>query len=391
MEAHQPCRLGRHAVRRDQLLLLSESTEESERVRPEADHPDQCHRHERGRSRERDAQPLAPAALAEHQEGQHEPGGQLHADPGRQRHGGRTRMRARLAVPRCAEGTPCAAARGRARGAGTQKQRQREREQQQRVVVRAADGEHQQHGVESDERQRESRGAPEPLGGAHGQPHREQAAQHRDRFQRPDPARDPERGDRVACEREQRAVRRVQVGPADEREDRVGRGVRGDVRVRVEAVQGAHPREREVPEHILGDQRRPEQQDQVGEHDADRERRERQRARAHEHRDIARAHHEHQRLEAPRAELRARAAEGARQPARPAPDVAGDIARRRGRGVDADHRERREQRQQADRAGRAQCRLRYARSHPRRAPRARAVPARRGVLAGRRRSASGVH
>ncbi len=161
MEAHQPRRLGRHAVSRDELLLLSERAEEAERMRPEADHPDQRHGCERARARERDTQPLAPAALAEHQEGQHEPGRQLHADPGRQRHGGRTRVRARLVVPRCAESTlRAAAARRRARGAGTQKQRQREREQQQRVVVRAADGEHEQHRVEPDERERERRGAP---------------------------------------------------------------------------------------------------------------------------------------------------------------------------------------------------------------------------------------
>ena len=43
-------------------------------------------------------------------------------------------------------------------GAGGQQQRGRERQQQQRVVVRAADGEHEQHRVQPDERRAPSAG-----------------------------------------------------------------------------------------------------------------------------------------------------------------------------------------------------------------------------------------
>jgi hypothetical protein len=381
VQAEQPSGLRGHAVRRDELLLLSDRPEEAERVRPEADHPDRGHREERREPGERDAQPLAPCALPEHQERQHEPGGQLHADPGRERDRGRTRVRGRALL----------AGRAGACGARAQQQRDREREQYQRVVVRAPDREHQQHRVQPDERERERRGAPEPRGGADGEPDREQAAEHRHRFQRPHAARDAEGDHGVAREREQRTVRRVLIGPAHEREDRIRRRVRGDVRVRVEPVQGAHPRERQIAEDVLGDQRRPEQQHQVGEHDGRRQHRERQRARGDEDDEVGGADHEHQRLEAALPELRARACERPGQPARPAAAVAGDVARRRGGGVDADHGERREQREQADRAGGSERRLRDAGARPRRAPPIRRAPAHRGALAGRRRSASRVH
>ena len=84
----------------------------------------------------------------------------------------------------------------------------------------------------------------------------------------------------------------------------VGGGFGGDVGVGVEAVQSAQAGEGQVAEHVLGDQRRSQQQDQVREHDRRRPARAGGSARAQrQHEQVARAHDQHQRLEAAAAEM----------------------------------------------------------------------------------------
>jgi hypothetical protein len=180
--------------------------------------------------------------------------------------------------------------------------RRGQREDDQRVVVRAADGEHEQHRVKPDERDRPAARHADPLGREPDQRDRPEARDDGEGLERPQRAADAERDGRIAEQREQRAVRRVLVGPAEEREHFVARCLRGDVRVRVQSVQRAEPGEADVAEDVLGDQRRPEQQDRVREHNRDPQRAQRHRARAHEDRDIAGAHHQRQRLKAARPE-----------------------------------------------------------------------------------------
>ncbi len=55
--------------------------------------------------------------------------------------------------------------------------------------------------------------------------------------------------------------------PADEGKDRVDGRFRRDMGVGIQAVQDAEPSESKVSEHILGDQRRSEQQRQLGKPD----------------------------------------------------------------------------------------------------------------------------
>jgi hypothetical protein len=117
----------------DELLLLAERTQEAEGVAAEADQRDGPQRHEADRRGQRDAHAHLTAPRSERQKRQRQPGRQLHADPGHERHraGAQTRAHAR-----------------------GQRERGGQREHDQRVVVRAADGEHEQHRVKPDERDR---------------------------------------------------------------------------------------------------------------------------------------------------------------------------------------------------------------------------------------------
>ena len=274
-------------------------------MRAEADHPDRRDRDQTEGAGERHPRTLAPARLSEHEEGQHEPGRQLHAHAGGERDRGPARALAH---------------------ARAQQQRGGEREQHQGVVVRAAHREHEQHRVQAEEGERERARASEPPGGERRQPHGGEARDRRERLQRPQPAGEAERGHCVAGEREQRPVGRVLERPADEAEHGIGGRLGGEVRVRVEPVQGAHATEREIAEHVLGDQRRAEQQDHVGEHDSRCEQREGQRAGGHERDQVAGADDERERLEAALAEHFARPGERAREPMRPAAAVGRHVA-----------------------------------------------------------------
>ncbi len=73
-EAHQTSGLGRDAVGGDQLLLLAERAEKSERVGAEADDRDDREQHQRGDRACGHARSLAPSRRGEHDEREHQPG-----------------------------------------------------------------------------------------------------------------------------------------------------------------------------------------------------------------------------------------------------------------------------------------------------------------------------
>jgi hypothetical protein len=205
-------------VHGDELLLLADRAEEAERVAAEADQTDRTEHDDADRRARERLQPLAWQARAEHEEWQREPRRDLDRDAGDERRRGGANARTR---------------------SGAQQQRASEREQDQRVVVRAADREHEQHRVQPDKCSRPARGVPEPARSARRQRDRGEARGDGERLERPQAARQAERRRRVAEQREQRPIRGVLIGPADEREDFVARCLSGDVCVRVETVQRA--------------------------------------------------------------------------------------------------------------------------------------------------------
>ena len=312
-QAQQARGLGGDAVSCHQLLLLANGAEEAERVRAEADQPDRPERNQAERRAGCDRQPLAPAAGAEQQERQQQRRRDLdaHARHQRGRGGGRARG-----------------------GSGTERQRGRQQQQQQGVVVCAGHGQRQQHRVQAHERGREAARVAQAPRGPRNQRDRREAAGHGKRLERPQSAGEPQRCGEIAGQREQRAVRGVLEGPADEREHRIARGFRGDVRIRIEPVQRSQAGEAEVAEDVLRDQGRAEQQRQVSGDDRRDHRAQRQRARSEQHEQVAGAHDQHQRLVAARAEAHPQALQRPCQPARPATAATGHIRRgpRRGRG-----------------------------------------------------------
>ncbi len=308
-QPHQPRRLRRDRVDRDHLLLLADGVQEAERVRAEAGEADDDHDDE---ARGRAGEDLATRPARERHERQQQPGADLHADAGG--HAGR----------------------GRAGSARAERQAERQREQHERVVVGAADGEHEQHRVQAHERRREAPRGAEPARGARHERDRAEARGRGQRFEDPHRAREPERRRRVAGEREQGAIRRVLEGPAEEVEDGVRRRFRGQVRVRVEAVQRAHARICDVAEDVLREQRRREREHDVGEHDRAGERAQRQPPRAREHEQVAAAHDERERLEAVAGEAEVQAGKRSREPSGPAAAAGGHEAAGRARGARGD-------------------------------------------------------
>jgi ribonuclease E len=306
----------------------------------EADQPDDGEREQAQRGGRRHLQPLTRARRRQHEKRQHQAGGDLDTDAGDQRGGARAKARAR---PR------------------RHGERKGEHQQDQGVVVRPADGEHEQHRVQAHERRRPSAGVAEAARRARDQRDRGQARQPRERLQDPEAAREPERRGGVADEREQRAVGGMLEGPSDEREHRVRAGFRGDMRVRVQPVQGAHARERQIAEHVLGDQRRPEEEDHVRQHDARRERATGQGSRREQHEQVARAHDQHQRLKPTSGERRAHTLKRSCQPAGPAADARRDVLRGARRRIGAQQEDAAEHPQQAEPGERTQDRRRRSR------------------------------
>ena len=231
--------------------------------------------------------------------------------------------------------------------------------------MRSAHRQHQQHGVQADERQRPVRGAPETPGRARDQRDRAEARDDRDRFERPQPTPEPQRDQRVAEEREQRAVWRVLKRPPDEAEHRVGGGFGGKVRVGVKPVQDPQPRERQVAEDVLGDQRRPKQQDRVRRHDRAHERRRRQSPRDQQHQRVARAHDQHQRLEAGAGEADVQAPQRTGQPGGPAAFAGRDVLPGCRGGAGAHQEDARHDAQQPERAERSRDAGWHPRAHRR--------------------------
>jgi hypothetical protein len=264
-------------VHGDELLLLANGAEEAERVAAEADQADRAEHEEPERGALERPPSFARARRAEQHERQRQAGGHLHADARHERRGSRTKTWLR---------------------AGRERQCARQREQDQRVVVRAAHGEHEQHGIEPDERRCPAGRLPQAPGGACDERYGAEARQHGERLERPQPAGQPERNEGVAEQREQRTVGGVLVGPAEEREYFVARRLRGDMCVRIEAVQRAESREADVAEHVLGNQRRSEQEDRVCRHDGGRDRAQAKRAGGEQHEQVARAHDQAERLKA---------------------------------------------------------------------------------------------
>ncbi len=338
-QADQARGLGGHAVGGHELLLLADRVEKAEGVRAEAHQRQGSQREQRGRGAQQHLQAFATPGGRKHQEGEHQPGGDLDSDARDHGNGGRAKTRVR---------------------AGGQEQRHGEQQQDQRVVVGAAHREHQQHRVQPHERSRPARGVAGAVGRRRDQGHGAETAGDRHALEDPQRTGDPERDGRVAREREQRTVGRMLEGPSHERVDRVGGGFGGDVGVWVQPVQRAHSREAQVAEDVLGDQRRPEEQDQVREHDGGGERRHRQGSRRHEHEHVARAHDQHQRLEAVPAEGRPQALKRPGQPARPPALAGGHEFRRFRRRVGAEQEDRGEHPEQPDGAQRAE----HAARHP---------------------------
>ena len=280
-QSHQACGLGGDAVGGHQLLLLAHRADEPERVRSEADQSEHREQSQAQPGRGRHAQALARAgpvpACPEQQERQRQPGGDLDPDSRdqRDRAGAETRI-----------------------GPGGEQQRGGERQQQQRVVVIAADRQLEQHRIQAHEDGGEAPRVALLPGRPRQQRDRGEAGGDRERLQRPQPTGQPERGDRVAPESEQRAVGGVLEGPTHEQVHGVGGRLGGDVGIGVQPVHGAQPGEIEVAEHILGEQRWAKQQHEMRGDDRRPDGATGQRARGEQHRYVARGHDQRERLKA---------------------------------------------------------------------------------------------
>jgi hypothetical protein len=301
----------------------------------EAEHAHQRHCHQRQERRQRNTRALPRVGARQHEKRERQAGGQLDAHTRRQH--------ARAGAQR---GAP-------APGPGAERQRARQRQHQQRVVVGSADAQHERHRVQPHEHRCPAWAVPETGGRTGDESHRGQAAEHRDRLERPQRPRDSERHQRIASEREQRPIRRALEGPSDEAEHAVGRRFRGHVRVRVQAVQRAQAGVGDVPEHVLGDQRRPERQDRVGRHDRARQHPRGQASRRDQYQQIAGAHDQHQRLEARARQAHPEPSQRPGQPIRPATAVGRDVLRGRRGGTGADQEDARQDSHQPERSQRA--------------------------------------
>ena len=168
-QADQARGLGGDAVGGHELLLLVHRVEEAERVYAEADNAQRDQREQAERRALCRAQALSLRRRGEHQEWQHQTRGQLHAhaESQRARAGSQTGSRG-----------------------GAQRERKREQRHHQRVVVRAADRQHEQHGVQPHEARRPASAAPEATDGACDQCHRGQTGERGQCLERPQSARE---------------------------------------------------------------------------------------------------------------------------------------------------------------------------------------------------------
>ena len=202
--------------------------------------------------------------------------------------------------------------------------------------MRPSHGHNQEDGVQADEHRRPAPRAAEPARCSRHQRDARQARRDGDTFQRPQARRETERRDGVARQREQRAVWRVLVEPADELKGRIGRRVGRHVRIGVEAVERAEPGEVQIAEDVLRYERWAEEQDRMRAHDRRGDRAHRQAPGEQKHGQVARAHEQHERLEAAGADADIEALERSGQPVRP-PAVAGRDVRGGFRGRSGGH------------------------------------------------------
>jgi hypothetical protein len=321
IQPHQPRGLRGHAVDGHLLLLLAQRVQEAERVHAEPQHAHERDRHQCQPSPQRHARALPRVRTRRHQERQGQSRRQLDAHACGQRPRARAQSGARPA------------------GSGRKRQRGRQREHQQRVVVCSADAQHERHRVQPHERRGPLGRVPKASCRPRNQPHRSEAAEHRDRLERPQRPRDPERHERIADHGEQRSVRRPLKAPADEVEHPVGGRFRGHVRVRIQTVERTQARVGDVPEDVLGEQRRPQQQDHVGRHNRARQHPPGQAPRRGQYQQVAGAHDQHQRLEARAGQAQAESPQRSGQPRRPATAARRHVlrGRRRGTGADQEH------------------------------------------------------
>jgi hypothetical protein len=319
-------------------------------VRAEPDDRHDRKQRERHGSARGNSRALAPARGREHRERQQEPSRGLHADT-HDEHGGRraeiagpicsvrcsparprlcarhTRPRARTERPRARTEIRCPASPRRER------ERSRDDEQHERVVVRAADGELEQDRVQANERRRNPRRAPHLARRARRERDGAEAGGHGNRLERPQAARQAEWRERVGAEREQGTVGRMLEWPADERKRRVGGGFGRHVGVGIETVQDPQAREREVAEHVLGDEWWSQQQERVGSRNRERDRAAGQHPCAKQHGRVARAHDEREGLKARGSEPEPEAVQRTGKPAGPAAAAGRHIRRRVSRGA----------------------------------------------------------
>ena len=169
----------------DELLLLADRVEKAQGMGAEADQPDGAEREQAEHGAGGNLPAFAPARGGEHEKRQHQAGGDLDPDAHHER--------------RCAGAEPGACP-------GGERQRPGEHHHQQRVVVGAADGEHEQHRVQPDERGRPAARVAELAGCARDERDRREARGDRDGLERPQAAGEPEGRGGVAGEREQRPV-----------------------------------------------------------------------------------------------------------------------------------------------------------------------------------------
>jgi hypothetical protein len=328
-EPKQASGLCRHAVGRHQLLLFAHRVEEAQGVRAEADQP-QRHEHDQGQAGGRGhLPPFARSWWREQQEGQRQAGGDLDRHARHQRDGGRPKARLRSS--------------GERQGA-------REQHDDQRVVVRATHRQHEQHGVQAHEGGCPAARVTEPAGRPRDQGDGTEARRHGDGLERPQRAGQAQGCCGVAREREQRPVGGVQEGPSDEPEDLVGGHFGGDVRIGVKAVQRSQAGEAHVAEDILGDQRRPQQQDQICGHDRREQGAHGQRARREQDEQVARRHDQHEVLKARVGYADAEALQRPSHPARPAAAASRDVLRGSRGGARRQQKDAREDAQQPERA-----------------------------------------
>jgi hypothetical protein len=325
-QPHETGGLRRDAVDGDKLLLLADRAQEPQRVGTEADEAEDRQRREAERRAARHAQALSHALGREHKKGKHQPRRDLDADADHQ----------------CPGGGPKPGARP-----GGQCERGGEEEHQQRVVVCSTHRQLEQHRVQADECSRPARGAAQPAGSARDHGDGAEAGEHGDRLECPQPGGDPERRRRVAHKREQWPVGGMLERPSDERKDRVGRRFGGDMGVGVQAVQRPHAREVQVAEHVLGDQRRTQEQRDMRDHDRRHDRPQRQRGGCQQDRHVACAHDQRQCLKAAARDADTKAFQRPGQPARPAAAARRNVLRGPAGGTGSEEEDRRYDAEQA--------------------------------------------